>query len=89
MRPLERTENGWKDRWSSNVYSMQMELINFVFRQNYEHKYAYDEETMIRILREAGFSNAVRQSYGTSLDSEMTPDRKDRSGESLYVEAIK
>ena len=89
MRPLERTENGWKDHWSSNVYSTQMEFINFVFRQNYEHKYAYDEETMIRILRQAGFSKAVRQSYGTSLDSEMTPDRKDRSGESLYVEAIK
>ena len=61
MRPLERTENGWKDHWSSNVYSTQMEFINFVFRQNYEHKYAYDEETMIRILRQAGFSKAVRE----------------------------
>ena len=60
-----------------------------MFRQSYEHKYAYDEETMIRILRETGFSNAVRQSFGTSLDPEMTPDRKDRSGESLYVEAVK
>ena len=68
MRPLERTENGWKDHWSSNVYSTQLEFIDFAFRQNYEHKYAYDEETMIRILRQAGFSKAVRQSYGTSLD---------------------
>ena len=89
MRPLERTENGWRDHWSSNVYSTQMQFINFMFRQNYEHKYAYDEETMIRILRETGFSNAVRQSFGSSLDPEMTPDRKDRSGESLYVEAVK
>ena len=73
----------------SNVYSTQMQFINYVFRQDYEHKYAYDEETLILILRDAGFSNIVRQSYGISLDSEMAPDREDRSSESLYVEAVK
>ena len=88
-RPLERVENGWKDHWSTNVYSTQMQLINFVFRQGYEHKYAYDEETLMLVLRDAGFSDVVRQKYGISLDSKMAPDREDRSSESLYVEATK
>jgi predicted SAM-dependent methyltransferase len=87
IRPLYCVENRWKDKWE--VYSTQMQLINYVFRQDYEHKYAYDEETLILILRNAGFSNIVRQSYGISLDSEMAPDREDRSSESLYVEAVK
>jgi predicted SAM-dependent methyltransferase len=89
MRPLVRDGNRWRDSWSNNVYSTQMQFINFMFRQDYEHKYAYDAETMIRLLEETGFSKAVRQSFGISLDPEMAPDRKDRSGESLYVEAIK
>lgn len=88
-RPLEHTENGWRDHWSENVYSTQMQLINWVFRQDYEHKYAYDEETLILILRQAGFSQIARQSYGISFDPQMAKDREDRSGESLYVEAIK
>jgi len=89
MRPLQRIESGWRDYWSSNVYSTQMQFINFMFRQGYEHKYAYDEETLIQVLRDAGFSHVVRQSCGISLDSEMTSDRHDRSSESLYVEALK
>jgi predicted SAM-dependent methyltransferase len=89
IRPLYRVENGWKDRWEANVYSTQMEFINYVFRQDYEHKYAYDEETLVIILQNTGFSNIVRQSYGISLDSKMAPDREDRSSESLYVEAVK
>jgi len=88
-RPLEHTENGWRDHWSENVYSTQMQLINWVFRQDYEHKYAYDEETLTLILRQAGFSQVARQSYGISFDSQMARDREDRSGESLYVEAVK
>jgi hypothetical protein len=88
-RPLKHAENGWRDCWSLNVYSTQMEFINCVFRQGYEHKYAYDEETLTLILRQAGFSKVARQSYGISLDSEMAQDREDRSGESLYVEAVK
>lgn len=88
-RPLKHVENGWRDYWSDNVYSTQMQFINWVFRQGYEHKYAYDEETLTLILRQAGFSKVARQSYGISLDSEMAQDREDRSGESLYVEAVK
>jgi len=88
-RWLKRVENGWQDYWSDNIYSTQMQLINWVFRQDYEHKYAYDEETLTLVLRQAGFSKVIRQSYGISLDSEMAQDREDRRSESLYIEAVK
>lgn len=66
-----------------------MELINAVFRQYYEHKYAYDQETLDLVLRRAGFSQVVSQSYASSLDPEMAPDFEARRSESLYVEARK
>ena len=89
MRPLEQTEGGWRDRWFSDVYRTQMELINAVFRQRYEHKYAYDEETLILIFREGGFSHVIAQAFGVSIDPEMAPDSELRRTESLYLEAIK
>jgi predicted SAM-dependent methyltransferase len=89
MRPLKKNESGWQDCRSNNVYTTQMQLINAVFRQDYQHKYAYDEETLTLILRDAGFINVVRQTCGISLDPEMTRDREDRSAESLYIEAMK
>jgi len=89
MRPLARAEKGWRDMGFDNVYLTQMQLINAVFRQNYEHKYAYDEETLLLTLREAGFSRVVPQSFSISLDPHMAPDSEARRAESLYVEAVK
>jgi hypothetical protein len=66
-----------------------MELINAVFRQRYEHKYAYDEETLILIFREVGFSRVIAQAFGVSIDPEMAPDSEPRRTESLYLEAVK
>src|SRR5262249_55100724 len=89
MRPLDRTGNGWRDMCLGSVYQTKMQFMNAIFRQGYEHKYAYDEETLILVMREAGFPNAVAQQFATSLDPKMAPDRKDRRTESLYVEAVK
>jgi hypothetical protein len=66
-----------------------MELINFVFRQQYEHKYAYDYETLEFILYKYGFSKVQRQAFGKSLMDELSIDQQIRASESLYVEAIK
>ncbi len=66
-----------------------MQLINAVFRQGGEHKYAYDEETLALVLRQAGFRRINRCGFGVSADPEMAPDTASRSGESLYMEAIK
>jgi predicted SAM-dependent methyltransferase len=89
MRPLDCTANGWSDRWLGQVYQTKMQLMNAIFRQGYEHKYAYDDETLILVMREAGFPDAVVQQFGISTDSKMAPDSNDRRMESLYVEAVK
>ena len=89
MRPLDRTANGWRDRWLGQVYQTKMQLVNAIFRQRYEHKYAYDDETLILVMREAAFQDPVVQQFGVSIDSKMAPDNDHRRTESLYVEAVK
>ena len=89
MRPLQRVQNGWRDSWLGAVYSTQMQFINAVFRQGNQHKYAYDAETLVAMVMEAGFANALEKQCGDSCDPLMVPDRLDRSTESLYVEALK
>lgn len=89
MRPLDCTANGWRDWWLGAVYQTKMQFMNAIFRQGCEHKYAYDDETLILVMREAGFRNVVAQQFAISLDPKMAPDRKDRRTESLYVEAVK
>jgi hypothetical protein len=66
-----------------------MEVVNFVFRQGNDHKYAYDAETLMRLLRDAGFPRIERQAFGRSLLPEICLDQPMRAAESLYVEAVK
>ena len=89
MRPLECTADGWRDRWGGHVYETKMQLVNAVFRQGYEHKYAYDDENLVLVMREEGFADVVVQQYAISMDSKMAPDTYERRTESLYVEAVK
>ena len=55
MRPLDGTANGWRDICLGQVYQTKMQFMNAIFRQGYEHKYAYDDETLVLVMREAGF----------------------------------
>jgi len=89
MRQLEARKEGWRDPWLDEIYCTQMQLINAVFRQHGEHKYAYDEETLVLILRQTGFSRVIPQRFGVSIDPDMAPDSEARKTESLYVEAVK
>lgn len=95
-------ENGWGilskarpllennvDYWTKNVMHTKMELINIIFRQNYEHKYSYDFETMKHCLAKAGFKNIIKQEYNKSSARELLIDMPIRATESLYVEATK
>jgi citrate lyase synthetase len=66
-----------------------MELINVVFRQGHEHKFAYDFETLRFLLDRYGFSEVVHQEYGTSLMTELCLDQVHRASESIYVDAKK
>ena len=63
--------------------------MNAIFRPGYEHRYAYDAETLLLVIREAGFADGVVQQFGVSIDPKMAPDNNERGTESLYVEAVK
>jgi len=89
MRPLDWTANGWRDGRLGWVYQTKMQFMNAIFRQRTEHKYAYDAETLVLVMHEAGFVDVVVQEFGVSIDSKMVPDSNDRRTESLYVEAVK
>jgi predicted SAM-dependent methyltransferase len=89
MRPLDRTADGWRDRRLGWIYQTKMQFMNAIFRQRFEHKYAYDAETLVFVVREAGFADAIVQQFGISIDPKMAPDSNERRTESLYVEAVK
>jgi predicted SAM-dependent methyltransferase len=88
-RPLVQEGDEYRDQWLDKRYRTKMELINAVFRQYHEHKYAYDAETILLRLRDAGFSQYIHQSFAISSGSEPPMDTPKRQTESLYVEGIK
>jgi predicted SAM-dependent methyltransferase len=60
-----------------------MHHINYVFRQGNEHRYAYDFETLSRVVERAGFRDVKRREFNVDLDSEAR-----RIG-TLYIDARK
>jgi predicted SAM-dependent methyltransferase len=71
--------NPWHPEWCQTV----MEHINFLFRQGFEHRFAYDFETMEHALKEAGFVEIRQRGFDPDLDS-----KKWEFG-TLYVNAMK
>ncbi len=69
--------------WHPSSCETQLDHINYHFRQGEQHKYAWDEETLARSLRRAGFVNIVRRDFDASLDTES------RKIGTLYMRAIK
>jgi len=67
----------------------RMDVINHVFHQWHEHRWAYDFETLARRLSDAGFTRIVRSAYRQSLIPELANDREVHAPYSLYVEAIR
>ena len=61
-----------------------MHHVNFWFRQDGEHLYAYDAETLGQVLRDAGFVAVRERDFDPALDSE-----KRRRVHSLYMEGTK
>jgi len=53
-----------------------MQFMNAIFRQRAEHKYAYDAETLVLALRQAGFVDVVVQQFGVSIDPKMAPGQR-------------
>lgn len=85
-RPL--TDNLY-DQLMGYTYETKMQLVNEVFRQSGEHKYAWDFETLELCLRKAGFKQIKKLSYLNSQNEELVLDQSSRQYESLYVESIK
>jgi hypothetical protein len=66
-----------------------MEMVNMVFRQGCQHRYAYDFETLEFLLRTCSFSSVAQKEFGQSWMPELAVDQLRRAPESLYVEARK
>ncbi len=86
IRPLDAE---LRDRFFGWQYNTRMELVNHVFRQGQEHKFAYDFETLEFLLKRNGFHDVRRQEFGRSVMAGLCIDAEIRKAESLYVEAIK
>ena len=69
--------------WQPSYCTTRLEYINYHFRQIGEHQFAYDEETLSKVLDLAGFNEIKRVDFDPKLDSEHR-----REG-SLFISARK
>ncbi len=70
-------------RWHPAWCNTRMHNVNYHFRQGGEHEYAYDFETLARVLAEVGFVSIVGRAYNPDLDSE------ERQRGTVYIDARK
>jgi predicted SAM-dependent methyltransferase len=89
LEDLRALGEGREDPFVRGRYTTRMELLNVVFRQGFEHKYAYDFETLRVLLETFGFARIERTEFGLSLLPELALDQPARRSESLYVDAVK
>ena len=74
-----RSIKGFHPAWCET----DMEHINYHFRQDGEHLFAYDFETLKSVLTRVGFHDIQRRDFNPALDSH------DRKVGTLYVDARK
>jgi predicted SAM-dependent methyltransferase len=67
----------------------RMDVINHIFHQWGEHRWAYDFETLALRLRTAGFGTIEQVGYQRSLLPSLAKDRDVHAPYSLYVDAVK
>jgi predicted SAM-dependent methyltransferase len=72
-----------KERWHPAWAQTPMEQINYLFRQDGEHRFIYDERTLGEAMQKAGFHKVARRAFDPALDSE------ERSWGSLYMDGWK
>lgn len=77
------------DKWYGQKINTKMEMMNVVFRQGIEHKFAYDAETLCYVLEKFGFKDVKQQHFQEGYISDLCIDRESRQSESLYVEGRK
>lgn len=77
------------DPYSNCRYRTKMEVVNEIFRQGAQHKYAYDEDTLTQVLIDASFTRIETKAFNVSSDARLLLDQAGRAHESLYVEGTK
>jgi predicted SAM-dependent methyltransferase len=87
-----------KQMWSELGYDIdnlpkrfdtKIAILNHVFRQDGEHKYAYDFEGLNYVLLKHGFKQITKQQYRISLDQQLIDDLENHGKYSLYVDCVK
>jgi len=76
-------KNAKSSGWHPETCETIMDQINFHFRQEGEHKYAYDAQSLINIHKKAGFQNVDLRDFNPEIDSES------RQPGTIYCVAIK
>jgi predicted SAM-dependent methyltransferase len=79
---------GWDIGHLPPPLNTPMAVINHVFRQGEEHRYAYDFETLAGLLRDSGFQ-VIPSAFGHSVDPQLCDDLPNHRLYSLYVDAVK
>jgi predicted SAM-dependent methyltransferase len=70
-------------RWNPEWCKTQMDHVNYCLRQNGEHRWYYDEETMRRLLESVGFVSVSRREFDPNADQEM------RRVGTMYMQCVK
>lgn len=70
-------------------FQTKMDALNHVFIQNAEHYGGYDEESLRSLLRQHGFQDVTRLSFGTGEFPDGCIDREQHRPYSLYIEAVR
>jgi SAM-dependent methyltransferase len=80
---------GWNLDALPPGFASEIDIINHVFRQGSEHRYAYDFATLAACLRDAGFAEIHRMDFGRSVDPLLGDDAPGHRSYSLYADAVK
>jgi hypothetical protein len=55
--------------WGPSWCDTDLHRVNYLFRQGREHKYAYDEETLSRVLSSVDFCDVQRREFDPEIDA--------------------
>jgi len=90
LRSYAGDQNFLRDPAFGEAAGTPMDRVNQMMREDGQHLWVYDAESLTRALECAGFSRIVGQEFGQSLVPKMQGiDAEARAFESLYVEAVK
>lgn len=79
----------FKNMDPESQWQTPIEVLNHTFRQNGEHKFGYDFQTLEMDLKNAGFERILKNDWNQCMDTGMNDDLENHRPYSLYVDAVK